>query len=186
MRRLFMLAFLLATQVSCADFSCAFGGPGCGTPVEVGLCNGALAVGQEYLVVFGYHTDTSLLGGASVESVTSKDTDVVEVRIPDPDEWDVPRDERGRPESIFEGVEPDGAILIKAKSAGNAKLFVQLEGWDRRHKMKLVAVDPPAGYDALTPQEWLNSCFESPYRPGAVVVDLIEETSTRGEEDAER
>lgn len=147
---------------ACDDWACGYGGPGCSDPLVAGLCENTLVVGQEYLLVFGYGSDTGL-SEATLTGVGSSAPDILEA-TPTPGSPDINLDTG--PNGRFDGNNGsgNGGITLQALAPGKANVTFALQGWEKKYTMALEVVDvanAPEGFMAMTAQERFAKCVDT-------------------------
>jgi hypothetical protein len=157
-----LVALLAMLPVSaCEDWECAYGGPGCSNPMVAGLCENVLVVGQEYVAVFGYGSDTGV-SEAKLLNVVSSAPGILNV-IPTPGSPDV--NLATGPTGPFDGNNGsgDGGMTLRPLAPGKAQVTISLEDWDKTRSMSFDVVDvadAPAGFMTMTATERFAKCIE--------------------------
>lgn len=148
--------------LSCDDFWCGYGGPGCSDPWVGGLCEGPLVTGRDYLVVFGYGSDTGL-SEATVLAVESDRPEHIAV-AETPGSPDVPKGGTAGRFDLNNGT-GNGGITLTPRVPGEASLRVTLKGWKEPWEIKLTAVAPadaPATFVDSPADARLARCLAAP------------------------
>ena len=160
----FVLVALLATlpATGCEDWECGYGGPGCSDPMVAGLCEGnVLVVGQEYLAVFGYGSDTGVSEARLINIVSSNSSTLLAIATPGSPDVNL---ETG-PTGPFDGNNGsgDGGMTLLAVAPGKAEVTISLEHWDKNQVMLFDVVDianAPAGFMTMTATERFAKCID--------------------------
>ncbi len=158
----FVLALLPLTlsQTACDDWACGYGGPGCSAPVMGGLCQDALVVGEEYIVIFGYGSDTGI-SEATITSAASEKPDVLEA-FPTPGSPDVPYETNDVAPFDLNNGKGDGGVTLRPVKAGEANIAISLEGWEEKTNVHFVIIDradAPEGFMSMSASERLGQCI---------------------------
>lgn len=167
----FCVGFVLMALASivgmgaCNDWACGYGGAGCFDPIVAGLCENTLVVGQEYLAIFGYGSDTGV-SEATVMSVVSGAPAILEA-VPTPGAPDVDFGMGSRGPFDLNNGPGNGGITLRPLAAGKANVTISLQGWEQSQTMTFEVVDvanAPAGFMAMTAEERLTKCIETTMR----------------------
>lgn len=158
----FVLAPLLLTlsHTACDDWACGYGGPGCSAPVMGGLCQDALVVGEEYIVIFGYGSDTGI-SEAKIKSAVSEAPDVLEA-FPTPGAPDVPYETNDVTPFDLNNGAGDGGVTLRPIKAGEANITIKLEGWEEKTNVHFVIIDradAPEGFMSMSASDRLAQCI---------------------------
>lgn len=167
-RQGYMIGFVLAPLVAlasftaCDDWACGYGGPGCSNPLVAGLCERTLVVGQEYIAIFGYGSDTGL-SEATVTGVTSGEPSILEV-TPTPGSPDL--DYENGPTGPFDlnNGPGNGGITLHPLAPGKTTVTISLKGWDGPSSMLVDVVDEanaPEGFMPMSSSDRLAKCLEN-------------------------
>lgn len=159
----FVTAILLATlpHAACEDWECGYGGPGCSEPIMAGLCEDTLVLGQEYVVIFGYGSDTGV-SEATVTGVFSNMPEIMQV-IPTPGTPDVPYETGPTGPFDLNNGPGDGGMTLRPVTAGKALVTITLEGWEEKIMRSFEVVDAanaPHGFMPMSATERLAKCIE--------------------------
>ena len=164
----FVAAILIATlsHAACDDWACGYGGPGCSDPIMAGLCQDTLVVGEEYIVIFGYGSDTGV-SEATVTGVRPNEPEIMQV-IPTPGSPDVPYETGPTGPFDLNNSPGDGGMTLRPLAAGKASVTIQLRGWEERITRSFEVVDAanaPEGFMPMTATERLAKCIETTTLP---------------------
>ena len=159
----FVMAALVMTlsPAACDDWACGYGGPGCSAPLMAGLCQDALVVGEEYIVIFGYGSDTGV-SEATVKSAVSETPDVLEA-APTAGSPDVPYETSDVQPFDLNNGKGDGGVTIRALKAGAGTLTISLKGWEEKTNVHFVVIeraDAPQGFMSMGASERLTQCIQ--------------------------
>jgi len=159
----FVLSAFVASVAlaACKDFECGYGGAGCSDPIVAGLCETTLVVGQEYIAIFGYGSDTGV-SEATLTGVVSDAPEILQV-IATPGSPDVPYDRGPTGPFDLNNGSGNGGMSLRPLAAGKANVTISLQGWDDKRTMAFEVVDPanaPDGFMPMTAVERLAKCIE--------------------------
>lgn len=160
----FVLAALLVMLPStgCEDWECGYGGPGCSDPIVAGLCEeNVLVVGQEYIAVFGYGSDTGISEATLVSAVSNAPT-VMEATST-AGSPDIPYETGPTGPFDLNNGPGNGGMTLHALAPGKAQVAISLKNWDKPRTMSFDVVDmanAPEGFMAMTATERLAKCIE--------------------------
>lgn len=146
---------------ACEAFECGYGGPGCSAPLMAGQCDEVLVVGQEYIFIFGYGSDTGV-SEATVTSVQSADPPIL-LASATPGSPDVPYDMG--PTGVFDlnNGSGDGGMTLKPLLPGKVEVTVGLKGWEQATTLTFKIVEEanaPEGFITMTAEERLTNCID--------------------------
>lgn len=115
------LALMTAATAACDDeWRCGYGGPGCGPPGLLGLCEATVLVDAETEVTAVYYDDTGA-HPAAVRSAASDD-----------------------PALVVEFGDAEGALRLRGDHVGAALLTLEVDGWGAPQTWT-IAVQEPSG-----------------------------------------
>jgi len=159
----FMLPLIACAlmQGSCESFECGYGGPGCSAALVAGQCEDVLVVGQEYILIFGYGSDTGV-SEATVMSVKSADPHMM-LAAPTAGSPDVPYETGPTGPFDLNNGSGDGGITLRPLLPGKVEVTIGLEYWEQDTKMTFQIVEEanaPEGFVPMTANERLAKCIE--------------------------
>jgi hypothetical protein len=157
------ISLLLGAFMSqaCEAFECGYGGPGCSAPLMAGQCDDVLVVGQEYIFIFGYGSDTGI-SEATVTSVQSAEPHIL-LAGATPGSPDVPYETGPTGPFDLNNGAGDGGISLKPLLPGKVEVTIALQGWEQDTKLTFQIVNEsnaPEGFAPMTAQERLAKCIE--------------------------
>lgn len=101
------LALAPALITGCEGWECGYGGPGCGDPGLLGLCDSTLPIGQPVTATAVYFDDTGARPAVIVDLASAAPA-LLEVA-------------RG---------EGEGEVILTALAEGEARVDLEIEGWE--------------------------------------------------------
>lgn len=146
---------------ACDPFECGYGGPGCSAALVAGQCEDVLVAGQEYILIFGYGSDTGV-SEATVTSVKSADSHIM-LANPTEGSPDVPYETGPTGPFDLNNGPGNGGITLSPLLPGKVEVTIGLEYWEQDTKMTFQIVEEanaPAGFVPLTAKERLAKCIE--------------------------
>ena len=106
-----MLASLSLSLAGCGvvdSWACGYGGPGCGEPGLLGLCEPMLALGEDVEVTAVYHDDTGS-HPAKLLSSSVEDAELMELQVGG----------------------DTGTLILSPLAPGEVTLSLEIEGWQQ-------------------------------------------------------
>jgi hypothetical protein len=157
-----LIGVMSLPHTACDDWACGYGGPGCSDPLVAGLCENTLVVGEEYIAIFGYGSDTGV-SEATVTSVVSDAPGILQA-IPTPGSPDLNYETGPTGPFDLNNGPGNGGMTLRPLVAGKANVTIALKGWDETRTMAFEVVDvanAPEGFMSMTAAERLAKCIET-------------------------
>lgn len=158
----FLLLFGAFLSQGCESFECGYGGAGCSAPLMAGQCDEVLVVGQEYIFIFGYGSDTGV-SEATVTSVQSAEPHIL-LASTTPGSPDVPYETGPTGSFDLNNGAGDGGMSLKPLLPGKVEVTIGLQGWEQGTKLTFQIVEEanaPAGFMPMTAKERLAKCIDT-------------------------